>query len=50
MSRAPSRTNIQILALPPDAESQEKEAKKKVEEKYYKGFQAKIIGMPQIKR
>jgi ATP-dependent DNA helicase PIF1 len=28
MSRVMSRTNIKILALPPDAESQEEEAKK----------------------
>ena len=28
MSRATSRTNIKILALPPDAEAQEEEAKK----------------------
>ena len=28
MSRATSRTNIKIIALPPDAEAQEKEAKK----------------------
>ena len=28
MSRAMSRTNIKILALPPDAEAQEEEAKK----------------------
>jgi ATP-dependent DNA helicase PIF1 len=28
MSRATSRTNIQILVLPPDADAQEEEAKK----------------------
>jgi ATP-dependent DNA helicase PIF1 len=28
MSRATSRTNIKILALPPDAEAQEEDAKK----------------------
>jgi len=28
MSRATSRTNIKILALPPDAEAQEEESKK----------------------
>jgi ATP-dependent DNA helicase PIF1 len=28
MSRATSRTNIKILALPPDTEAQEEEAKK----------------------
>ena len=28
MSRATSRTNIKILALPPDADAQEEEAKK----------------------
>ena len=28
MSRAMSKTNIKILALPPDAEAQEEEAKK----------------------
>ena len=28
MSRATSRTNIKILALPPDAEAQEEEVKK----------------------
>jgi ATP-dependent DNA helicase PIF1 len=52
MSRATSRTNIKILALSPDAESQE-EAKKR-EEKYYKGCRERErerkIGMRQIKK
>jgi ATP-dependent DNA helicase PIF1 len=41
MSRATSRTNIKIIALLPDAEAQEEEAKKKERKKYYKGCRAK---------
>jgi len=40
ISRATSRTNIKILALPPNVDAPEEEAKKG-EEKYYKGYQTK---------
>jgi ATP-dependent DNA helicase PIF1 len=41
MSRATSRTNIKILALPPDAESQEEEAKKKEKKNARKNVEGK---------
>ena len=49
MSRATSRTNIKILALPPDAEAQEEEAKK-IEKKNAKKNAEEKKRMRQIKK
>ena len=50
MSRATSRTNIKILALPPDAEAQEEEAKKIEKKNAKKNAEGEKIRMRQIKK
>ena len=50
MSRATSRANIKILALPPDAEAQEEEAKKIDKKNTKKNVEGKNIRMHQIKK
>ena len=50
MSRATSRTNIKILALSPDAEAQEEEAKKIEMKNTKKNVEGKNIRMHQIKK
>ena len=50
MSRATSRTNIKILALPPDAEPQEEEVKKIDKKTAKKNAEGKNIRMYQIKK
>ena len=50
MSRATLRTNIKILALPPDAEAQEEEAKKIEKKNAKKNAEGEKIRMRQIKK
>ena len=50
MSRAMLRANIKILALPPDVEAQEEEAKKIEKKNAKKNAEGKKIRMRQIKK
>jgi ATP-dependent DNA helicase PIF1 len=50
MSRATSRTNIKILALPPDADAQEEEAKKMEKKNAKKNTDGKKGRIRQIKK
>jgi ATP-dependent DNA helicase PIF1 len=50
MSRATSRTNIKILALPPDADAQEEEAKKMEKKNAKKNVDGKKGRIHQIKK
>jgi ATP-dependent DNA helicase PIF1 len=45
-----SRTNIKILALPPDADAQEEDAKKMAKKNAKKNADGKKRRMPQIKK
>ena len=50
MSRAMSRTNIKILALPPNAEAQEEEANKIEKKNAKKNAKGKKLRMRQVEK